>query len=79
MIDPDLRIGPWSGRVWGLILNFMANAAAVYGAIGFVRDGSRLPLLVIGGAVTIACLLWLAQPAKAPDDGEETTHDDGQQ
>ncbi len=62
MIDLDRRFGPWPIRVWGLILNFLANAVAVYGAIGFVRDGSRLPLLVIGGVMTVLCILVLARP-----------------
>jgi len=63
MIDLDRRLGLWPLRVWGLILNFVGNALAIYGAIGFIRDGSRLPLLVIGGGITVACLLLLAKPS----------------
>jgi len=62
MIDLDRRLGLWPLRVWGLILNFIGNALAIYGAIGFIRDGSRLPLLVIGGGITLVCLLLLAKP-----------------
>lgn len=66
MIDLDRRIGPATGRVWGLIINFFANALAVYGAIGVMRDGSRRPLLVTGILVTAVCLILLIEPAREP-------------
>jgi hypothetical protein len=64
MIDLDGRLGPLPVRAWGLILNFIGNALAVYGAIGYIQDGSRLPFLVIGGGLTLICLLVLAKPSK---------------
>jgi hypothetical protein len=64
MIDLDGRLGPLSVRAWGLILNFIGNALAVFGAIGFIQDGSRLPILIIGAGMTIVCLLVLAKPSK---------------
>jgi hypothetical protein len=64
MIDLDGRIGPLQARVWGLILNFIGNALAVYGAIGFIQDGSRLPILIIGVGLTLVCLLVLAKPSE---------------
>jgi len=64
MIDLDGRIGPLPARAWGLILNFIGNALAVYGGIGFMQDGSRLPILIIGVAMTLVCLLVLAKPSK---------------
>ena len=64
MIDLDGRLGPLPLRVWGLILNFIGNALAVYGAIGFFQDGSRLPMLIVGVGLTIICLLILANPSK---------------
>ena len=36
MIDLDRRYGIWSGRVWGLIVNLLANALALYGLVGFL-------------------------------------------
>ena len=63
MINLEKRIGPWPIRVWGLVINFIGNAVAIYGAIGFMRDGSRLPLLVIGIAITLTCIFLLAKPA----------------
>ncbi len=63
MIDLDRRLGIWPLRVWGLILNFIGNALAIYGVIGFVRDGSRLEILLVGGCLTIVCILVLAKPS----------------
>jgi hypothetical protein len=64
MINLDKKIGPWPLRVWGLVLNFIGNAGAIYGAIGFIRDGSRLPLLIIGVVITLTCILVLAIPSE---------------
>lgn len=58
----ERRLGPWSVRVWGLILNFIGNALAIYGAVGFIQDGSSLPILIIGVCLTLLCLLVLAVP-----------------
>ena len=63
MMKLDTKIGPWPVRVWGLVLNFIGNAAAIYGAIGFIRNGSRLPLLILGIVITLTCILVLAKPA----------------
>ena len=66
MIDMDRRYGIWSGRVWGLIVNLMANALALYGLVGFLRDGTHLVHLVAGVLVTAGCVLLLAVPAADP-------------
>ena len=42
MIDLDRRYGIWSGRVWGLVVNLLANALALYGLVGFLRDGTHV-------------------------------------
>ncbi|MEE2635975.1 MAG: hypothetical protein VYE68_01925 [Acidobacteriota bacterium] len=62
MIRLDTRVGPCSLRAWGLVLNFMGNAIALYGVAGVIRDGSRWPLLIAGLVVTVACVLVLAIP-----------------
>jgi hypothetical protein len=67
MIDLDRKWGIWSVRVWGLIVNLGANGLALYGAAGLMRDGSRLPWLVVGCAVSLICILVLAVPG--PPDG----------
>jgi hypothetical protein len=63
MIERDRRYGPFPGRVWGLIVNLAANALALYGLAGYLRDGTHLPHLVIGLGLTAACVLWLAKPS----------------
>lgn len=71
MIDLAKQVGPWSLRVWGLTLNFIGNAVALYGVAGVLRDGSRWPLLVIGLIVTLGCLLILAVPTPDPEPTDE--------
>jgi len=63
MRDLEKKIGPWTLRVWGLILNFVGNALAIYGALGVVQDGSRLLWLLVGGGITLLCILSLARPS----------------
>ena len=64
MIDLDRRYGIWPGRVWGLIVNLLANALALYGLVGFLRDGTHVVPLVSGVVVTAACILLLAKPSR---------------
>jgi hypothetical protein len=52
-----------SWRIWGLIMNFAGNALAIYGLAGLIRDGSRLPVFLIGAAVSVFCILILAKPS----------------
>jgi hypothetical protein len=66
MIDPDRRFGRWPLRVWGLMFNFFGNGLAIYGAVGLIRDGSRMPHFIIGAGLTIVCIFVLAKPSK-PD------------
>lgn len=63
MIQQDHRYGPFVGRVWGLIVNLLANALALYGLVGYLRDGDHLMHLTVGLGVTAACTLWLAKPS----------------
>jgi hypothetical protein len=64
MMDLDRKYGIWSGRVWGLIVNLVANALALYGLVGFLRDGTHLLPLIVGALVTTVCVLLLAQPSR---------------
>ena len=72
MIDFERQMGPCSVRVWGLILNFIGNALALYGAAGVLRDGSGWPILVIGLLVTVGCVLILALPTPDPQEAHVT-------
>lgn len=64
MIDLDRTCGPFSGRVWGLILNFASNAVALYGIAGYLRDGTHLPVVAVGLAATAASILALSRPGR---------------
>ena len=66
MIDLEQRYGPWSGRIWGLILNFVSNGVALYGVAGVLDNGSRWPVLIAGVVMTAICVLVLANPS--PDE-----------
>jgi len=67
MIDLQRKYGPFSGRVWGLILNVTGNALMLYGVAGMLRDGSRLFLFITGITITILCVAILAKPDKGKD------------
>jgi hypothetical protein len=64
VIDLERRYGWWSARVWGLIVNLMANALALYGLVGFLRDGTHVVPLAVGVVLTITCILLLAVPSR---------------
>jgi hypothetical protein len=64
MIALDRRYGPWTGRVWGLLVNLAANALALYGLVGYLRDGSHLPHLIVGSVATATCVIILAIPSR---------------
>ena len=64
------RIGPWSGRVWGLILNLAANAVTLWGLSSLLRTGRGWIWIVIGGVATVVCMAALALPDRSADPGE---------
>ena len=63
------KAGPWTLRVWFLILNFLANAVALYGLARLLDDGTGVLFLVIGGAVTLICIGILSAPASNGNGG----------
>ena len=66
----ERRIGPWSGRVWGLVLNLVANAVALWGVSSVMRTGSGWSWIVVGSAATATCIAVLARPARSPGSDE---------
>jgi len=56
------KYGPFSGRLWGLFLNFVANAVAIHGAIKFMIHGQSPIEMVVGIGITIAVCMVLAVP-----------------
>ena len=63
MINPDRMIGPWRLRVWGLILNFIGNAMALFGIVAYVEEGA-VGLLIAGSLITVACIAVLSIPSR---------------
>ena len=66
-IDIDMKAGPWPFRVWGLIINLVGNALALYGISRFLRDGFGLLIMIAGLIITAACILILAMPSADED------------
>ncbi|MCY3699438.1 MAG: hypothetical protein OXH46_07360 [Gemmatimonadetes bacterium] len=64
------RVGPWSGRVWGLVLNLVANAVALWGVSSVMRTGGGWTWVVVGCAATVACIAVLARPSRSPGSEE---------
>ncbi len=64
------RIGPWSGRVWGLVLNLVANTVTLWGVSLLLRTGGGWAWIVTGGAATVLCMAALALPDRSDDPGE---------
>lgn len=60
----EKTIGPLRLRAWGLIVNLIANAMALYGLSQVLSGEGGVIFLVIGGVITLACLLILATPVK---------------
>ena len=65
MIDLEKNVGPFRIRAWGLIVNLIANAAALYGLTLVLRDGSGWPILLAGSAVTVLCMGVCAIPVRS--------------
>ena len=64
MLDLEKMIGPFSLRVWGLILNFIGNALMLYGAAQYIKGVSSPLIMIIGIVITVVCILVLAKPQK---------------
>jgi len=60
----DRPLGPMRIRAWGLVVNFLANALALYGLALFLREGAGLAPLITGLALTAMLLLILAVPSR---------------
>ena len=58
----DKKIGPLTGRCWGLFVNFFANAVAIHGAMKYMLQGGSPAEMYAGIAVTVAVCLVIAVP-----------------
>lgn len=60
----DRPLGPLRVRAWGLLLNMLANAVALYGLQAVLRDGSGQLVLTAGVAASIGLIAILAVPSR---------------
>lgn len=58
------KYGPFTGRCWGLFANFIANALAVHGAIGYMLKGQNPWEMYAGLGLTAVICLIVAVPGK---------------
>jgi|GEM_PF-4510100 len=63
MIDLEKKFLGFRLRVWGLLVNFLANIIAVYGVVLAVK-GEGAMLLLLGALITLFCVAVLAKPSK---------------
>lgn len=59
----ERKAGPFRLRVWGLIVNFLANLAALYGLTQYLGSGNGLAFLAPGALITLAMIIVLSKPA----------------
>lgn len=60
----DKKYGRFSLRVYGLILNFVFNFLALYGAAIYLKKGAAPTLMIIGLGLTLGCIILLSKPQK---------------
>ncbi|MEM7662110.1 MAG: hypothetical protein AAF292_07660 [Pseudomonadota bacterium] len=59
----EQKLGPLRIRAWGLLLNFIANAAALYGLSQVLSDNGGHALMIGGIVLTVAIVAVLAIPS----------------
>lgn len=60
----DKKYGPFTGRGWGLFVNFFANALAIHGAMKYMLSGGNPGEMYLGLATTLLVCLIIAVPSK---------------
>ncbi|MBI2834940.1 MAG: hypothetical protein HYX76_11005 [Acidobacteria bacterium] len=63
-MELERTIGPLRLRVWILVVNLVANALLLHGAVRYASDGTNLVELVAGATMTSVCIMLLALPSK---------------
>lgn len=64
MLDLERYHGPFRLRTWGLILNFLCNALALYGLTRVLAGEGGEAVLTVGGIGTLTCIAVLARPSR---------------
>ncbi len=62
MIDLERKLASVRLRVWGLVVNFIANIIALYGLAGILNGRDTWLVFISGSVLTLLCLLVLAMP-----------------
>lgn len=58
------KYGPFTGRCWGLFVNFAMNILTIHGAIGYFLKGQSPVEMYMGFVFTVAVCLVLAVPSE---------------
>lgn len=60
----DRKLGPLRYRAWGLVLNMVFNATALYGLSRVLGHGDGHAILTLGAVGTLACIAIVAIPSR---------------
>lgn len=60
----DRKYGPLRGRAWGLIVNMVSNALALYGLARVLSEGEGYGVLLTGAVLTMVTILVVACPSE---------------
>ena len=60
----DKKYGPFTGRLWGLFLNFFANAIALRGAIKYMLHNESPVEMYFGIIITVVVCMIVAVPVR---------------
>lgn len=60
----DKKYGPFTGRLWGLFLNFFANAIALRGAIKYMLHNESPVEMCFGIIITVVVCMIVAVPVR---------------
>ncbi len=63
----DTMFGPMRLRAWGLVINMIANAIALYGLAIVLRGEGGVTMLIVGSILTVCCIGILAVPQERSD------------
>jgi len=61
-MDLDKKYGIFTLRIWGLVLNFIANFLAMYGTAKYFKDEMGPALMILGLVLTVLCIGILSKP-----------------
>ena len=63
----EKKYGPFTGRLWGLFLNFIANAVALHGAIRYMLHNESPVEMYVGILITVVVCMVIAVPVRKND------------